>query len=94
MSTGPELEEVERPFIDQLVLMGWDYTAGDLDHPTATGRESFREVLLREDIYQALYRINLDPKGNPWLDEGRITQAVNTLQRLGTAKLAGGQPEG
>jgi type I restriction enzyme R subunit len=87
MSTGPELEEVERPFIDQLVLMGWDYTAGDLDHPTATGRESFREVLLREDIYQALYRINLDPKGNPWLDEGRITQAVNTIQRLGSAKL-------
>ena len=35
----------------------------------------------------ALRRINLDPDGNQWLDEGRITQAVSAIQRIGVAKL-------
>ena len=87
MNTGPEFNEVEQPFIDQLVGMGWQYTTGSLDAPGATGRESFREVLLLDDLKQALRRINIDPDGRPWLDAGRITQAVNALQRLGTAKL-------
>ncbi len=87
MTIGPEFTEVEQPFIDQLSLMGWSHTLGSLDDPGVTGRESFREVLLLNDLKDALYRINLDPDGKPWLDEGRIMQAVNALQRLGTAKL-------
>ena len=87
MNSGPEFTEVEQPHIDQLLLMGWEHTAGSLEDPTISGRESFREVLLLGDLKEALYRINLDPDGNPWLDEGRITQALNALQRLGTAKL-------
>ena len=27
---GAEFTEVEQPFIDQLVLMGWEYTPGSL----------------------------------------------------------------
>lgn len=84
---GPEHTEVEQPFIDQLVAMAWQRSPGSLDDPAATGRESFRDVLLLEDLRQALRRINLDLHGRPWLDEGRITQAVNALQRLGTGKL-------
>jgi len=87
ITAGPELTQVEQPLIAQLVRMGWTHTPGSLDDPSATGRESFREVLLRDDLTQALVRINLDPAGNPWLDEARITQAINALQRLGTAKL-------
>ena len=87
MSSGPEFTEVEQPFLDQLVRMGWKHTTGSLHDPSATGRESFREVLLLGDLKQALRRINLDPDGKPWLDDGRITQAVNALQRLGTARL-------
>ncbi len=87
MSSGPEYTEVEQPFIDQLVGMGWKHVTGNLDDPTDTGRESFREVLILDDLEKALRRINLDPQGKPWLDDDRITQAVNTLQRLGTAKL-------
>ena len=87
MSTGPEFEQVEQPFLGQLVGMGWKHTTGNLDHPTATGREGFREVLIVDDLREALRRINLDPEGQPWLDDERITQAVNALGRLGTAKL-------
>lgn len=87
MRTGPEYTEVEQPFIDQLVRMGWKHTTGSLDDPLATKRESFREVLLTDDLRRALHRINLDPGGRPWLDDDRITQAISALQRLGVAKL-------
>lgn len=87
MTDSPEFTEVEQPFIDQLVAMGWTHTAGSIDDPTATGRDSFREALLPDDLRQALRRVNLDPDGNPWLDDGRITQAVNALQRLGVSRL-------
>ena len=91
---GPEYETVEKPFIDQLVGMQdpegrylWKYTSGNVDVPSATGRQSFRELLLSSDLQQALRRINLDQTGNEWLDEGRISQAANALQRLQATKL-------
>lgn len=87
MANGPEYEFVEQPLLDQLVLMGWSLTKGSLDTPANTGRDSFRDVLLLDDLKEALHRINLDPAGQPWLDEGRTTQAVNALQRLGAIKL-------
>ncbi|MCA8978266.1 MAG: type I restriction endonuclease subunit R, partial [Planctomycetes bacterium] len=87
MTDGPELTLVEQPFVDQLVDLGWKFTTGNLDHPTATGRESFRDVLLLDDLRAALRRNNLGPDGYPWLDDARLVQATNALQRLGTAKL-------
>lgn len=32
MSGGPEFEEVEQPFLDQLASMGWEVFTGSLDH--------------------------------------------------------------
>ncbi len=40
MSTGPEFIEVEQPFLDQLVAMGWQHIAGSLNDLSATDRES------------------------------------------------------
>lgn len=48
--SGPELVTVESPFIDQLVRMGWKVVTGNLDHPSVTGRETFREVLIKSDL--------------------------------------------
>jgi type I restriction enzyme R subunit len=42
---GWELEAVERPFVEQLLAMGWRYLEGDLDNPAATSRKSFNEVI-------------------------------------------------
>ncbi|MBT9487301.1 MAG: hypothetical protein IV093_07290 [Rubrivivax sp.] len=42
---GWELDAVERPFVEQLVSMGWRYVEGDLDAAAATGRATFTEVI-------------------------------------------------
>ena len=84
MTSGPEFTEVEQPFLKQLVGMGWEHSTGGVEDQD---RESLRDVLLVDDLQQALHRINPDPDGNPWLDDERITQAVNALQRLGAARL-------
>lgn len=86
MSGGPELSEVERPFLNQLVSMGWKVVTGSVDHPSVTGRDSFREVLIKDDLAKALKRINLRD-GKPWLDEARISQAIGALERIGHARL-------
>ena len=87
MSSGPEHNHVEQPFIDQLISMGWKWTTGYLDDPTATGRSSFREVLLVDDLKRALRLINLDAQGKPWLDDARIATAVSALERISKPKL-------
>ena len=33
MSHGPDFTQVEQPFIDQLVSMGWKHTTGSSNHP-------------------------------------------------------------
>lgn len=87
MTGGPEYNLVERPFIEQLTSMGWSYVTGDADDPAVTQRESFRDVLLQDDLRQALRRITLNEQGDEWLDDGRIAQAVNALDRISADKL-------
>jgi type I restriction enzyme R subunit len=87
MSAGPEYDRVEKPFLDQLVSMGWKHTTGSVDNPTVSGRDTFREVLILDDLRKALVRINLDPSGMPWLDEPRVSEAISPLQRPGVHKL-------
>ena len=86
MSFGPEFITVEKPFLDQLVRMGWKLVTGSLDDPSMTGRETFREVLLKADLRKALERINLRD-GAPWLDDSRISQAVSALERIAAPSL-------
>src|ERR687886_1905431 len=82
-----EYTQVELSFIEQLKAMGWQHIAGDVDVPDFTERRSFREVLLLGRLREALRRINLDDDGRPWLDDSRIEQAVDAIQRLGAVKL-------
>lgn len=82
-----ERTKVEIPLIEQLESLGWEHLEGDIDVPYLTERESFREVLLKERLKEAIRRINLDDDGQPWLDDRRINEAVNTLERLGVHKL-------
>lgn len=84
---GPEYLEVELPLIQQLVSMGWQHTRGSLDDPAVSHRESFREVYLLDELRAALHRINLDERGSPWLDEGRLSEAASALLRLSAPKL-------
>lgn len=87
MSPGPESTEVEQPLVNQLISIGWKHTAGSPDDPTTAGRESFRDVLLLDDLRRALARINVNDCGQEWLDEARVSTAVSALQRIGATKL-------
>lgn len=86
MSSGPEWEIVEEPFLLQLAQMGWKLITGSLDHPSVTGRSNFREVLIQDDLAKALRRINLRD-GKPWLDDIRINQAIAALGRIAQPRL-------
>lgn len=87
MSTGPEFAYVEQPFISQLIGLGWKATTGNLDFPSATGRSSFREVIIHDDLTRALRNINRNGEGHEWLDDGRIATAVSAIERLAQPKL-------
>src|SRR5438445_697556 len=86
MSSGPEFSTVELPFVDQLVRMGWKMVTGSLDHPSVTGRETFREVFITAELRKAIERTNLRD-GKSWLDDARISQAVSALERIAAPKL-------
>jgi type I restriction enzyme R subunit len=87
MSSGPEFTQVENPLIDQLIRMGWKFTTGNGENPTATGRRSFRDVLLIDELRDALRRINPDTDGHEWLDDARLDEAVKALERIAHPKL-------
>src|SRR5438477_2017358 len=89
MSTqGDEFQQVEWPLVQDLEKLGWEVLDGDVEIPGLTDRRtSFREVLLKDRLAKALARINLDDQGQPWLDEVRIRQAINALDRLSAPKL-------
>ncbi|GEM_PF-6258678 len=49
MVSQPEKTTVEQPLIDQLERLGWSTRTGNPHEASATGRESFRDVLLEKD---------------------------------------------
>src|SRR6266567_8034547 len=93
MALGPEYARVERPLLDQLTGMGWLHIEGAPPEafvptdPAASCRESFAEVFLTRQLREAIYRLNRDPAGNPWLTSDRLSQAVSALTNLGATSL-------
>ena len=78
-----EYMDVERPFIDQCVAMGWHAQKGNKDDPAITGRDSFKSVIAEATLREYLRAINPGPDGQPWLDDARLSQAVGALTRHG-----------
>jgi type I restriction enzyme R subunit len=87
MSGGPEYLRVELPLVRQLRGLGWPHVEGSKSDPGLTGRGSFREVFLEGRLRTALRRINLGRDEEPWLDEGRVSQAVGALLRPKAVRL-------
>jgi type I restriction enzyme R subunit len=67
--------------------MGWSYVEGSKWEPSASERETFREVVLSRRLRAALRRISVDDDGNEWLDESRVAQAEAALLRSPALKL-------
>jgi type I restriction enzyme R subunit len=72
-----EWTTVERPLLQQLSAMGWQYVQGDIDYPQKTFREHFRDVLLRDKLRDAIRRINTEEH----LDDLTIDRAIRELER-------------
>lgn len=83
---GWELDAVERPFVEQLVGLGWRYVEGDIDDPARTERSSFKQVLQEAALRRQLRALNLRD-GQPWLDDSRVAQAVAALTRIAAPRL-------
>ena len=81
-----EYDLVEKPFCEQLRVMGWQWIEGDTDVPEFTERESFREVLLKGRLAAALRKLNLRD-GQPWLDDARIARAIRDLEQAAGHRL-------
>lgn len=80
---GHEYEDVEKPFIDQCVAMGWQAQVGDKETPALTGRSSFKQVIQDATLRGCLRALNPGPDGQPWLDDARLSEAVAALTRHG-----------
>jgi type I restriction enzyme, R subunit len=83
---GWELETVEKPFVEQLLTMGWRHAEGDIDAPAQTGRSSFTEVIQKAALRRQLHALNLHD-GQPWLDDERLSQAVGAIARIPAHRL-------
>ncbi len=84
---GWELETVERPFVEQLLTMGWRYLEGDLDDPARTGRTRFTEAIQEATLRHQLHALNLGASGQPWLDDERLSQAIGAITRIPSHRL-------
>lgn len=84
---GWELQDVEKPFVAQLVELGWTHVEGSLDDPDVTGRTSFGDTIQNAVLRERLYALNRGPNGDPWLDDWRLSEAVAAITRPGVHKL-------
>jgi type I restriction enzyme R subunit len=85
MSSDEEVK-VEQPFLDQLDGLGWTVSVGDTDVPYLGERDSFRDVLFKDEVREAVRRINRH-NGEPWLGEARVNKALYDLERVGAPNL-------
>lgn len=73
---------VEQPFLTQLKSLGWQTIdqGGNIPlDPAKSKRNSFREVLLKEEFFKTVREINRTEDGQKWLTEAQMEQAFNEL---------------
>jgi type I restriction enzyme R subunit len=80
-----EYTDVERPFLDQLRVLGWtaiDQGCGIIpSDPTASFRTHFREWLLPEVFRDSIRTINLTPDDKLWLTDRQLDDLRDQILR-------------
>ena len=73
--SGPEWEQSEKPALEQLIHLGFEYrTREELDKT----RESYLEPLLINRLEQAISKIN------PWIDDDGINDVIRQFKKFDT----------
>jgi len=70
-----EYDLVEKPFCEQLKLMGWEWLGGDIDVPELTERANFREVLLKNRLRAAWQTAGVTLQSQQMLSAGMLRPA-------------------
>ena len=79
-----EYSEVEQPFLQALVVLGWtvvDQGAVIPQDPTRSMRKGFREWLLHDIFATSVSRLNVTADGRPWLTSRQIEDLKNQITR-------------
>ena len=77
-----EYEFVEKPFLDQLEALGWTVIDQGPDipsDPSKSLRNSFREVILRDEFNKAVRRINVTDDGREWLTDKQLDKLFDDI---------------
>lgn len=83
--SSPEYIYSEKPTLEELQKLGWQYLSGCLEgqpvptDPSITGRENFKQILITPRLQAALKCINLNNDGEQWLDDHQIESAISQL---------------
>ena len=71
-----EFDKVERPALEQLQSLGWEYVKGeDLSPEKSSERASLKDVVLRGRLISNIQRLN------PWISEQNLHKVVNDLTK-------------
>jgi len=79
-----EYTEVERPFLRQLELLGWDVIDQGSDipsDPTKSLRQNFRQWILPEVFAASVSRINTTAAGDEWLNKKQLHDLHDQILR-------------
>ena len=79
-----EYKFVEKPFLDQLKALGWriiDQGAGIPSDPAKSLRRSFREWVLKNELFASLDANNQTEYGTPWLTDKQKQEIFDDLTR-------------
>ena len=72
---GPEWEESEKPAIEQLIQMGYEYKS---QRELNSTRESYNDPLLVDRFEKSILKLN------PWIDEEGIADILRQLKKIDT----------
>ncbi|MEI6092776.1 MAG: HsdR family type I site-specific deoxyribonuclease [bacterium] len=77
-----EYKFVEKPFLDQLLALGWtviNQGAGIPQDPSKSLRANFRDVVLKEELFKSLKGINKTEDGKSWITDHQLEEIYDDL---------------
>jgi type I restriction enzyme, R subunit len=82
MASSEEYDKVEKPALEQLQSLGWEYVQGSNLSPDVSDERSYlSDVVLVSRLEAAIKKIN------PWINDSNLNQVVRDLTKIQTSTL-------